>query len=155
MIEAGSIEMFAHHLPFEILPNTPAANDEYKEKFKLLIKKIEILGHGLAFNNQIQKNWIIPKAVVSTYSLSENEWFEGIILFYIYNSINSYDVTYGKEQKLLENKWKIQNILNESFDNYLKTGCVAIFTENKMQPVYNWVSNNLNFVNKNLYNQDN
>jgi hypothetical protein len=151
MAEAGTLDMFAHHLPFEILPNTPAANQSYIDKFKLVIKKIEIVGHGEAFNNQIQKNWVIPKAVVSTYSMNEREWYEGMILFYIYNSRNSYQVTYNTERNLFKNKHKVQNLIDCSYLYYQKFSSIGMLESNRLISVYEWTKKNLEFVNTELY----
>lgn len=134
IIEAGKIRCFGHNLPFELLPNSPAFRNEYLEKYKLKYRSIEILGHGKLFRSKVQSTFYIEKAITETYSLTEYDYFKGVILYNLYSSIYSDYVKpiFGLEYKVFDNSYKIENIIKRSYDIFFETGTIGIVDDNSV-----------------------
>jgi hypothetical protein len=128
IIEAGKIRCFGHNLPFELLPNSPAFNDDYIKKFKIKHDSIEILGHGKLFKSKIESSFYIDKAVVENYSLSRYNYYKGIILYNIYGVFYTdyFEPIFGLEYKIFDNVHKIENIIQESYKVFLETGMIGL-----------------------------
>lgn len=131
IIEAGIVRCFGHNLPFELLPNSPAYNKEYIEKFKIKFKKIEILDQNSLSKIKSNITTCIEKAVTETYSLSEYEYFKGIILYNIYSFFYSdyYKPIFGLEYKIFDNSYKIEEIIKKSYNIFLETEKIGIVDE--------------------------
>lgn len=142
MSEAGSLNSFALHLPFEILPNTPAANTEYIKKYNLQIDSIVIVGHGNSFGGVIVPDRVIHRAVIGSYSMNTKEWFTGLFIFYIYNSMFNFYELYGKEDKIFQNYNKVEHIINDSYQHFCSTKRVEIAYSNKFYSIYEYVKDN-------------
>lgn len=153
MIEAGTVESFAAHLPFELLPNSPAANPDYIDKFKLNISSISIVEHGEAFGMTApdKSNRTIHRAVTSTYSLSERDWFTGMVLFSIYNVMfKDYDL-YGREGLLFDNYHKISDVINLGYANFQTTKTIEVIQHSKRLSIYQFVMENSEHLYEMLY----
>jgi len=142
--EAGSIRSYAHVLPFDLLPNSPAFNLEYRTKFELQFKRIEFLGHGDLYRSNLVPNLIIDKAVVSTFSLSEYNYYKGLIIFNLYSIFysESVDLIYGYEKNFFENISEIQNSIDAGYAFFKKTGQIGLVDDNKLISVYDYFLKN-------------
>mgnify|MGYP002630935531 CR=1 FL=1 len=128
IIEAGKIRCFGHNLPFELLPNSPAFEDEYLEKYQLKCRNIEILGHGKLFKSKIKSTFLIERAVTENYSLSEYDYFKGVVLYNLYSSIYTdyFKPIFGLEYKIFDNSYKIEDIIKRSYCIFLETGVIGL-----------------------------
>ena len=145
MFEAGAMGFLANHYPFLILPNAPAADVEYQDKFKIVVKNILIpyYYHTTPFS---------ANTVVSTMSLTEKDWFIGIIIYSIYAYFyeEEFDVL-GKEAILWKNYSKIQNIIDASYKYFVKTSTIMISTSIVPVPLYQYLERNKELYYRTLF----
>lgn len=148
MIECGELGMFPTHHIFELLPNSPAASKEYQEKNGMKIKKVFL---NVADGIQMHPGPISShsaNAVVETSTLSMKDWFTGVFVFNIYGSLTDYhavmsdyrDIGLGKERQCFDNTLKIfSDIIDHSYEHFLKTDRIEIWFKNKSYGFQNWV----------------
>lgn len=136
MIESGSIGARAHTFLFEILPLTPAAVEEYKQRFKLLIQTITIKGDEIT-------------TVVSTSTMDKKEWFKGTLCYYLHKAMTQqfhWKKVVGKEKTFFNNFHKFQTVVDDSFDHFERTGVVEIFHNGKGHDFKVFVRDNLSYL---------
>ena len=143
LIEAGKLNLYAHHMPFELIPLSPAAKPEYQKKFDLKISTITIVGNADAFKNQSRnKNWTIERAVVGTSTLSNKEWFIGLFLYYVYIAFSSAMNIHGQESNIIDRHKAIDNIILDSFEYFKENSRVAAIDYGKEKSIYHYVMDN-------------
>jgi putative methyltransferase len=136
MIESGSIRARAHTFLFEILPLTPAAVDEYKQRFKLEIQKIIVKGDEIV-------------TVVSNSTMDKKEWFTGTVTYYLHKAITQkfhWKNIIGKEDIFFKNFHKFQSVIDESYEHFLKTNNVQLIQDGKAYDFKPYVKNNLEYL---------
>jgi len=142
--ESGKLKLYGHHLPFELIPMSPAAKPAYIEKFKIKIDRVTVVGHSDVFKNEsLSRNWTIDRAVISNSSLSEKEWFTGIFLFYVYVALSSKLNLHGRETRIIDNRHRIQSTIDKSFQYFLTTRRIAIEISGTEKSIYQYVENNI------------
>lgn len=143
--EAGTVRCYGHNLPFELLPNTPAYNDEYIKKYSMKFRKITILDHGRLFKSKIKSSFDIERAVVENYSLTERDYFTGVILYNIYSIFYSdyHKPIFGMEHKIFDNWHKIKTVIDRSYKNFSETGIVGLIDDrNQIVSIMDYFYNN-------------
>lgn len=150
MVEAGSLGFLANHYPLLVLPNAPVSDPDYQNKFKLRVKNVTTLLSDQELSHQAL---VYPcRTVVSTMSLTEKDWFTGILLFYIY--LYFYDTRagiVGQEKIFWKNYSKIQHIIDTSYEYFAKTSVVAIVTDNNPVVIYTFLRQHQNNFYKLLF----
>jgi putative methyltransferase len=133
IIESGTVRCFGHNLPFELLPNSPAYNDEYIKKFKIKFRKIEILDQNSLSKIKTNTTTCIEKAVTEHCSITEYDYVKGIILYNIYSFFYSdyHKSIFGLEYKIFDNAHKIENIIQESYKVFLETGMIGLIDDSE------------------------
>ena len=121
--EVIPLGLFPYYQPFEILTNTPASKIEYQEKFKMTVKKI------ISYDGRE----II--AATSSYSMTEKEWFTGMLLSYILeisdNVAENIDI-----ESLFNNFSKLQDVIDESYEHFQQTTQVKLLVKNNSINLY-------------------
>jgi hypothetical protein len=136
MIESGSIRARAHTFLFEILPLTPAAIDEYKQRFQLEIAKITVKGDDIV-------------TVISTSTMDKKEWFTGTVTYYLHKSMTQmfhWKKVVGKEVIFFKNFHKFQSVIDDSYEHFLKTYNVQLVQDGKAYDFKQYVTNNLEYL---------
>jgi len=131
IIEAGTVRSYAFILPFDLLPNSPAFNPEYQEKYKIKYKKISFVNSDV----------VVERAIVSTYSLSEFEYFCGLILSNLYSIFYSIvrAPIIGQEYKIFENSYKISELIEKSYEPFKNEGLVGLIDNENLISVAEYV----------------
>jgi hypothetical protein len=131
IVEAGSVRSYAFVLPFDLLPNSPAFTKEYQEKYKLKYKKI----------TYANTEYMIDRAVVSTYSLTEYDYYYGYILSNIYGIFYSIlrAGILGQEHKIFDNGYKISKLIDRSYVYFEKQGVLGLENDNLLMSVADYV----------------
>lgn len=127
IIEAGSVRSYAFILPFDLLPNSPAFNKDYQERFKIKYKKISF----------VNTDFFIERAVVSTYSLTEYDYYYGYILGNFYSAFYSKlrAPIIGQEYKIFDNAYKIQNLIDMSYPYFERDGIIGLMDDDVLTSV--------------------
>lgn len=136
MIESGSIGARAHTFLFEILPLTPAAVDEYKQRFKLEIQKIIVKGDEIV-------------TVVSNSTMDKKEWFTGTVTYYLHKAMTQkfhWKKVIGKEPVFFKNLPKFQSVIDESYEYFLKTNNVQLIQDGQAYDFKPYVIKNLAYL---------
>lgn len=136
MIESGSIGARAHTFLFEILPNTPAANPDYIDKFQLKIKEIIVKGDPIT-------------TVISTSTMDTKEWFTGAIAYYLHKSMVQkfyWKRVVGRENIFFKNFYKFQNVIDQSYEQFLKTDNLQIYDNGRFYDFKPYVNENLQYL---------
>ena len=136
MIESGSIGARAHTFMFEILPLTPAAVDEYKQRFKLEIQKIIVKGDEIV-------------TVVSNSTMDKKEWFTGTVTYYLHKAMTQkfhWKKVIGREPTFFKNLPKFQSVIDESYEYFLKTNNVQLVQDGQAYDFKPYVIKNLAYL---------
>lgn len=136
MIESGTIGARAHTFLFEILPNTPAADPKYIERFNLNIKEIIIKGDPIT-------------TVISSSTMSIKEWLTGTIAYYLHKSMVQkfyWKKVIGREATYFKNFYKFQTVIDASYEHFLQTNVVAIVDNGKPYDFKPYVTENLEYL---------
>jgi hypothetical protein len=116
--EVIPLGLYPYFQPFEILPNTPANKIEYQEKFKITVKKI------ISFDGRE------ITAATSSYSMSEKDWFTGMLLTYLL-PISDHVAENIDIQSFFYNFIKQQTIIDESYEHFQRTTEVKLIVSKK------------------------
>ena len=91
LTESTNLGFRTNFFYFEMLPNSPANNAEYIEKFKIKTEKIyvshiQVPEFITKITQEVLDNYFTEtNLITSCYSLSRKEWFTGVVKNYIYN----------------------------------------------------------------------
>lgn len=136
MIESGSIGARAHTFLFEILPNTPAADPDYIDRFQLKIKEITVKGDPIT-------------TVISTSTMDTKEWLTGAIAYYLHKSMVQkfhWKRVVGRESTFFKNFYKFQNVIDQSYEYFLKTDNLQIYDKGRPYDFKPYVNENLEYL---------
>jgi len=150
MSEAGSLGLYSLHHPFQLLPNTPAARPDYKEKYGIKSKDVYIHMSdqgGTEVYGSIT-NQEITNAVVETSALTTKDWFKGVFIYYLYASLQDFIIknngrgSMGKEENFVNSCLNsLDNLMNSSYEHFEKSGRVEIFDDEKTYGFRDWTKN--------------
>jgi hypothetical protein len=145
MIELGSLGVFPNHHIFECLPNSPAAEPAYQEKFGMRIQR--------AYINIVEGIYLQPgpisnhyaNAVVETASLPEKDWFTGVFVFLLYGCVTNFalsdkDIGPDKEANFFDNTIQLmETVIDNSYQHFKDTHRVEVMFNGKAQGFQNFV----------------
>ena len=150
MSEAGSLGLYSLHHPFQLLPNTPAARPDYKEKYGIKSKDVYIHMSdqgGTEVYGSIT-NQEITNAVVETSALTTKDWFKGVFIYYLYASLQDFIIknngrgSIGKEENFVNSCLNsLNNLMNSSYEHFEKSGRIEIFDDEKTYGFKDWTKN--------------
>lgn len=150
MIESGDMGMFPNHHIFEMLPNSPAAEPAYMEKFRLKVNKIYLrVADGIGKDGPIMGNHY-ANAITENLSLSNADWFKGVFIFNLYSALIDFNIDYdvsngpshsllGKEKQFFDNCLLfLHEVIDNSYRHYQLTNEVGVLHDNKLYAFKNW-----------------
>ena len=110
--EVIPLGLFPYYQPFELLPNSPAANIEYQKKFNIKTKKIKLDNREFF-------------TVTESLSMTEKEWFTGMLLMLVLNKLTNITSTMAhtvtNADSLVYNNFATHNIdIDALFFNFIK-----------------------------------
>ena len=156
MIESGSLGMFPTHHIFELLPNSPAAEPAYQEKYQMKIKRVYLnVADGVDMHpGPISSHW--ANAVVENFTLSNKDWFTGVFLFNLYGALTDYNgvqsdhrqAGLGNEENYFDNSLVILNkVINDSYIHFLETDRIEVFFKDRAYGFQNGGGSRRHFLN--------
>lgn len=131
LIETTELGFQTHYFYYEMLPNSPASDPAYIEKFGINIEKVyvahlQIPSSIKELTPDVLVNYFTEaNLITSTNSMSKREWYTGIVKNYIYKYY-FFGVMNKKVDKFLSNFYRYQSLVDDMYEHFLQHNIISV-----------------------------
>jgi hypothetical protein len=131
LIETTELGFQTHYFYYEMLPNSPASDPAYIEKFGINIEKVYVAHLQIPstikeLTPDVLLNYFTEaNLITSTNSMTKREWYTGIVKNYIYKYY-FFGVMNKKVDKFLSNFYRYQSLVDDMYDHFLQHNIISV-----------------------------
>ena len=131
LIETTELGFQTHYFYYEMLPNSPASDPAYIEKFGINIEKVyvahlQIPSSIKELTPDVLLNYFTEaNLITSTNSMSKRDWYTGIVKNYIYKYY-FFGVMNKKVDKFLANFYRYQSLVDDMYEHFLQHNIISV-----------------------------
>ncbi len=131
LIETTELGFQTHYFYYEMLPNSPASDPVYIEKFGINIEKVYVAHLQIPstikeLTPDVLLNYFTEaNLITSTNSMTKREWYTGIVKNYIYKYY-FFGVMNKKVDKFLSNFYRYQSLVDDMYDHFLQHNIISV-----------------------------
>ena len=157
LTEATQLGMYSNFFYFELLPNSPAGQLDYIEKFELKHEPIYVTHLQLPVDLKhitkdiLNEYFTETNLVTSTYSMSRKDWFVGIAKSYIYKR-HFFTTMNRSVDRFVLNFSKYQTVIDQMYDMFQENRAIAIQPEHLLETsLYHEIRNSIDKITQEIY----
>ena len=120
LVETTELGFQTHYFYYEMLPNSPASDPEYIERYKINIEKVYVAHLQIPSTvtqltpEILQTYFTEANLITSTYSMSKRDWYTGIVKNYIYKYY-FFGIMNRKVDMFLDNFYRYQSLVDDMY----------------------------------------
>lgn len=132
LTESLSLGLQPYFFYFEMLPNAPASDPAYIEKYKLNIERLYVCHMQIPpsvteiSEEVLQKYFSETNLITGSYSMTQKEWYTGIVKNYVYRYFFIRQNAGLPVDKFLNNFHHYDDLVDEMYEDFLKNKLIAV-----------------------------
>lgn len=132
LTETLSLGLQPYFFYFEMLPNAPASNPTYIEKYKLQIERLYVCHMQIPSNvtelteEVLKKYFAETNLITGSYSMTKKEWYTGIVKNYVYRHFFIRENASKPVNRMLDNFHEYDELVNDMYNHFLEHKIISV-----------------------------